>query len=83
MQEIHGQWKAAQKGWGLVHARTSEPINPFDLVSDEKIEMTDWELLSFAIQVVCSKLENKPEVESFGYLVDPIPIKDEIFQISS
>ena len=31
---------------------TNEPIDPLALVSNEKIEMTDWEVHDFAVQVV-------------------------------
>jgi hypothetical protein len=46
-------------GWGLIHAETRETVSPSDLVSDELIEMTDWELHDFAIQVVRTKLEEE------------------------
>jgi hypothetical protein len=37
---------------GLVDAQTGRPINPVALVNDELIEMTDWELQDFAVQIV-------------------------------
>ena len=45
-------WQLGRSGWGLVHAQTNEPIDPPALVDDEQIEMTDWELHDFAVQVV-------------------------------
>ena len=46
------EWKAEGQGWGLVNPDTKEHIDPLALVSDEKIEMTDWEVHDFAVQVV-------------------------------
>lgn len=54
-----GGWVADQPGWGLVHARTSKAVDPVELVSDKKIEMTDWELQDFAVQVVRSQIEKE------------------------
>ena len=45
-------WETTEAGWGLVDDKTGEVINPIALISDEKIEMTDWELHDFAVQVV-------------------------------
>jgi len=45
-------WEPEKAGWGLVDARTGGAIDPIALVSDERIEMTDWELQDFAVQVV-------------------------------
>jgi hypothetical protein len=47
----HG-WRPENPGWGLTDIKTGRSINPAELVSDEKIEMTDWELHDFAVQQV-------------------------------
>lgn len=47
----HG-WKPENPGWGLTDIKTGLSINPAELVSDDKIEMTDWELHDFAVQQV-------------------------------
>jgi len=52
MRRRGGDWFAASPGWGLVDARTGRTVDPPALVSDEKIEMTPWDLQSFAVQVV-------------------------------
>ena len=52
-----GGWVADVSGWGLVDARTGKPINPIELVTDEKIEVTQWELQDFAVQAVRDQLE--------------------------
>lgn len=50
-----------EKGWGLLSAVDKKPVNPPDLVTDEKIEMTDWELHDFAVQVVRQNLMHEGE----------------------
>jgi hypothetical protein len=52
-----GAWTPDRLGWGLLDAWTGRPVDPLSLVSDERIEMTDWELLDFAIQIVRAHLE--------------------------
>lgn len=52
-----GDWLAQGNGWGLIDADSMKPINPIDLVSDEKIEITKWELHDFAVQIVRDQLE--------------------------
>jgi hypothetical protein len=52
-----GEWKAEAAGWGLVNARTGKVVDPIAHVSDERIEMTDWEVQDFAVQVVRDHLE--------------------------
>ena len=56
MKFAFGHWIPAEKGWGLVSLKDRTPVNPPDLVTDEKIEMTDWELHDFAVQVVRQNL---------------------------
>ncbi len=52
MRRIGSTWTTLVPGWGLIHARTNKLINPIELITEEKIEMTDWELHDFAVQVV-------------------------------
>ncbi len=52
MRRLRGEWVAAAPGWGLVDSRTGRPVDPVALVSDVNIEMTDWELHDFAVQIV-------------------------------
>ncbi len=54
-----GAWEADMPGWGLLDADTRRPINPFTLVTDQKIEMTPWEVHDMAVQVVRDHLENE------------------------
>ena len=59
MSKSLGKWQPQQQGWGFINTASSKVINPLDCVSNELIEMTDWELHDFAIQIVCSALQKK------------------------
>lgn len=52
-------WAVHGSGWGLVHVETGDPVDPPALVDDQPIEMTDWELHDFAIQVVRNHLSQQ------------------------
>jgi hypothetical protein len=52
-------WVAVVPRWGLIDAVTRQPIDPFSLVSDEKIEMTEWEVHDLAVQVVRDYLKRE------------------------
>lgn len=52
MRRVGSDWKPELPGWGLIDAETDRPIDPVALISDERVEMTDWEVHDFAVQVV-------------------------------
>ena len=52
MRRVGSKWSPQVPGWGLIHAKTGRRIDPVALISDEKIEMTDWEVHDFGVQVV-------------------------------
>lgn len=54
-----GDWVAKHAGWGLVDARTGDSVDPVMLITDQQIEMTDWELQDFSVQVVRNQLEKE------------------------
>jgi len=54
-----GSWVADTPSWGLLNAESRKPINPVSLVTEEKIEMTPWELHDMAVQVVRDYLEKE------------------------
>lgn len=56
MKKQIGTYEPSGGGWGLLHAVTKAPVDPLALVSDELIEMSDWELHDFAISVVKNRL---------------------------
>jgi hypothetical protein len=49
-------WEPVLPGWGLMDLRTGRPLDPLTLVTNERIEMTDWEVHDFAVQVVRDQL---------------------------
>lgn len=59
MKKLHGEWLPQLTGWGLLHALKRTAVNPVELISDALIEMTDWELQDFAVQVVRAQLEKE------------------------
>jgi hypothetical protein len=54
-----GAWVADMPGWGLLDAETRRPIDPVALVTDQKIEMSPWEIHDMAVQVVRDYLEKQ------------------------
>jgi hypothetical protein len=48
----NGGWTADMPGWGLIHPFTRQPVNPVDLVTDQQIEMSAFEVQDMAVQVV-------------------------------
>ena len=46
-------------GTGLIDASTRTPVDPVGMVTDEPIEMSDWEILDFGVQVVAHELEKE------------------------
>ena len=59
MRNAGGVWAAAEPGWGLIDARTRAAVDPSELVTDETVELTVWELQDFAVQVVRRALEQQ------------------------
>lgn len=53
------QYQTILPEWGLIHAETKKPIAPPKLITNELIEMNDWELHDFAIQVVKDSLNSE------------------------
>lgn len=56
---LDGTWAPHLPGWSLIDAETGKPVDPVALVTDQKIEMTPWELHDMAVQVVRSYLEKE------------------------
>lgn len=52
MKKICETWKPVEMNWGLVDMHSRNPLNPFDLVTDEPILMTPWEIHDVGIQSV-------------------------------
>lgn len=54
-----GIYQPSLSAWGLINAETGQVVNPPSMVTNKPIEMSDWELHDFAIQVVRSYLEKE------------------------
>lgn len=52
MRSANGEWIPDLPGWGLINPATGRAIEPVALITDDDIEMTDWELQDFAVQIV-------------------------------
>lgn len=52
MKRIDGGWEPVELGWGLVDWKTQASVNPFELVTDEPILMTPWEIHDVGVQAV-------------------------------
>lgn len=59
MRKRGQEWRPDSPGWGLINPDTRHAIDPAALVTDEKIEMTDWELHDFAVQIVRDHIVQK------------------------
>lgn len=59
MKKSSGEWSPALPNWGLQSLETQKPINPVEFITDEEIEITDWEVHDFAVQVVQERLKSQ------------------------
>jgi len=74
MLPSRGAFEPVNVGWGLVDAITGLTVDPAAMVSDSLIEISDWELQDFAIQVVRTRLEKdggKPVTWQSSPDIDP------------
>lgn len=65
-----GGWHPVHTGWGLVDMTSHQEVDPVALLTYESIEITDWELHDFAIQVVRDALESQG-YEIMSWCPDP------------
>ncbi len=59
MRKTPSGWQVAAPGWGLLDMATKQPVTPPALITDDKIEMSAWELQDFAVQSVRDLLEKE------------------------
>jgi hypothetical protein len=71
MRHRWGSWKPTGNGWGLVDARTGVELDPPGLVTNEPVEMTDWEVHDIAVDFVKFNLKNKKNIEIISSQGDP------------
>ena len=56
---LGGGWEPFYGDWGLVDASTNRQIDPVALITEELIEMTEWECLDFGVQLVRDSLQKQ------------------------
>jgi hypothetical protein len=71
MRRQDDAWAPHFEDWGLLDARTLEPKVPPAEITGELIEMTDWELYDFAVQVVRSYIKDTLGREVTGWANNP------------
>jgi len=59
MELADDEWRPVLGGWGLVDLRNGEPVAPDQVRQDGPVEMTDWEVHDFAVQIVRTRLEDE------------------------
>ena len=59
--------KQYSDGWNLFDARTNEPIIPERLGTDDFVEMSEWELNDFAIQIVRDYITDNLKLKILSY----------------
>ena len=59
MQRVFSSFEPTLGGWGLVNAIDGTNVNPLELVSNELIPMTDWEVHDFGIKFIKNHIKNQ------------------------
>ena len=59
MRKNGNEWVPDHGGWGLIDGRSRKPLDPYSLVTDELIEMTDWEIQYCAVQIVRDHIQSE------------------------
>jgi hypothetical protein len=59
MRKAGTGFESVSEGAGLVDAHTRVPIDPVSRVTSEPIEMSDWEVHDFGIQIVAAQLKKE------------------------
>ncbi|MDC1134450.1 tetratricopeptide repeat protein [Alphaproteobacteria bacterium] len=66
------KWTIENLDWGLIDAKTGDPINPHDLVSDEKLVMSDYEIHQIGVEYVRDYILKKNlGYDIGGFIIDP------------
>ena len=57
MKKAGNEWKALNNGWNLFNPISQEPVLPEQLITDETVVMSDWEVQDMAVVLVKNRLE--------------------------
>lgn len=68
MRQRIGRWGTTAPGWGLIDAMSGKALDPVELVTDELIPMSEWEVHGVAVQAVGNSLKSsgKEILQSHG-----------------
>ena len=70
----HGEFERIFPDWNLIHSETKNPINPVELISEELVEMSPWEIHDVGIQTVADQIKKDGgEVGSFQSVLNIDP----------
>ena len=70
----HGEFERIFSDWNLIHSETKKPINPVELISEELVEMSPWEIHDVGIQIVADQIKKDGgEVGSFQSVLNIDP----------
>ena len=70
----HGEFERIFSDWNLIHSETKKPINPVELISEELVEMSPWEIHDVGIQTVADQIKKDGgEVGSFQSVLNIDP----------
>jgi hypothetical protein len=68
-KQADGSWSADFPRWGLLGVETAVPFDPVEAVTSAPVELTDWEIHDFAIQIVRNHLKDQGR-QLMGYCSD-------------
>lgn len=57
MKKTTNGWMPVYAGWGLIDIKSGSLVDPVANITEEKIEISDWELMDFAIQYIVADIE--------------------------
>jgi len=65
-------WNIENLDWGLIDAKTRKPVNPYSIVSNKKIVMSDNEIYAMGHEYIRTNIITKDhECQVTGFIIDP------------
>ena len=72
VRKKNNKWTIENLDWGLIDAKTGDIINPHNLVSDEKLVMSDYEIHQMGVEYVRDFILKKNLGYNIsGFIIDP------------
>jgi len=57
MKKTGDEWSVVNGDWGIIDPETNKQIIPENFITDEFVEMTDWEVQDVAVTIIKNKIE--------------------------